>query len=229
MTTNWSGGHKHPTFRGQKGHQSLSAPKPGASPRHPGCMVDSGHRTSSKAAYLPDAQSTSHSFPMERWPVTDAVSGTRPKTHTVHPAPGTLIRSQPSPVTNGGFHVRQGPSAHQPHRLPDGKRGTKRRVLLQATAHPRAFLIPRATPVPSAPPTAVGTASEINPMPVLCTLWTPRPGYCLLLAPQPPRRQHRRTVGRLPGFDHGQGCPPAHSTPPAARGASRLSPAQPHS
>lgn len=115
-------------------------------------MVDSGHRTSSKAAHLPDAQRTSHSFPTERWPVTDAVSGTRPKAHTVHPAPGTLIRSQPSPVTNGGFHVRQGPSAHQPHRLPDGKRGTERRVLLQVTAHPRAFPIPRATRSPLPPP-----------------------------------------------------------------------------
>lgn len=105
----------------------------------------------------------------------------------MHPALETLIRSQPSPVTNGGFHVRQGPSAHQPHRLPDGKRGTKRRVLLQATAHPRAFLIPRATPVPSAPPTAVGTASEINPMPVPCTLWTPRPGYSFFSSLPSPR------------------------------------------
>ena len=135
-------------------------------------MVDSSHLKSSKAAHLPDGQRTSHSFPTERWPVTDAVSGTplsgpstRPKARTVHPAPGTLVRSQPSPVTNGSFHVRQGPSAHQPHRLPDGKRGTEGRVLLQVTAHPQAFPIPRATPVPSASPRPWGQPLRLTPCP----------------------------------------------------------------
>ena len=102
---------QEPTFRGRRPSASQHQARGQAMPSWP----HGGRRPSDcfSSCCVPDGRRASHSFP-ERWPRTDAGSGTHPKgtrlkARVGHPTQGTLIKPQSTPVTNGSFHTRPGP------------------------------------------------------------------------------------------------------------------------